>query len=36
MEEDDDLDATGARVDRTKAADTLGPEERPPYDAEAT
>jgi sec-independent protein translocase protein TatB len=36
MEEDDDLDATGARIDRAKTADTLGPEERPPYDAEAT
>ena len=36
MEEDDDLDATGARIDRAKTADALGPDERPPYDAEAT
>jgi sec-independent protein translocase protein TatB len=34
--EEDDLDATGAVVDRPRARDVLGPEERPPFDAEAT
>jgi sec-independent protein translocase protein TatB len=34
--EEDDLDATGAVVDRPRARDVLSPEERPPFDAEAT
>ena len=33
--DDDDLDPTGAPVDRV-ARDVLGPGERPPYDVEAT
>ena len=32
---DEDLDATGTPVDRPKRP-VLGPDERPPYDAEAT
>jgi len=31
-----DLDATGAVVDRPRARDVLGLDERPPYDLEAT
>jgi sec-independent protein translocase protein TatB len=34
--DEDDLDATGAVVDRGTARDVLGPEERPPFDVEAT
>ncbi|MBW8750673.1 MAG: twin-arginine translocase TatA/TatE family subunit [Propionibacteriales bacterium] len=34
--EDDDLDPTGTPVDRPVRRDLLGPDERPPYDLEAT
>ena len=34
--EDDDLGPTGTPVDRTVRRDLLGPDERPPYDLEAT
>ena len=34
--EDDDLDPTGAPADRKATRDVLQPDERPPYDAEAT
>lgn len=34
--DDDDLDATGTVVDGSPARNVLGPDERPPYDVEAT
>lgn len=34
--DEDDLDPTGTRVDRPARRDLLGPDERPPYDLEAT
>ncbi len=33
---DDDLDPTGAPMNRPPARDVLGPDEQPPYDLEAT